>query len=517
MKDSKILVIDLFAGPGGLGEGFSSCQTSTGDSTFQIGVSIEKDFSAHRTLTTRALFRKLANNPEAKKDYYHYVQGKITREQLFEKYPNESALALEETLGVPQTLGEDNELIHTRIKALVEHHEGAKVVIGGPPCQAYSLAGRSRNAGNKDYKAEEDHRHFLYKEYLKVLSIAKPEVFVMENVRGILSAKVNDKLIFTDILKDLRNPGAATDTPDIPQYKIYSLVAKADEPSHPEYKNLSDFLIRSERYGIPQARHRVILLGVRNDIEGIPDTLELSESAPVSVKSVIDDLPPLRSGLSKQKDTEELWVKIVSEYIALLKGLMEKQAEQDKLEGFNTLELTPRRGLPRKSSEYGNSQENLIPEPLKNWLLDKELLCVLNHETRGHIESDLLRYAFCSIYALFNEGTSPKSRDFPPELAPEHANWDTGAHADRFRVQSADKFATTITSHISKDGHYFIHYDPTQCRSLTVREAARLQTFPDNYYFEGNRTQQYIQVGNAVPPFLAKQIGEIVFNLLNKK
>lgn len=515
MKDNKILVIDLFAGPGGLGEGFSSCQTSTGETAFQIGVSIEKDPSAHRTLTTRALFRKLVNNPKAKKDYYHYVQGKITREQLFEKYPNEAAQAMEETLEAPQTLGEDNELIHAKIKTLVENHEGAKVVIGGPPCQAYSLAGRSRNAGNKEYKAEEDDRHFLYKEYLKVLSIAKPEVFVMENVRGILSAKVNDKLIFPDILKDLRNPGAATDTPNMSEYKIYSLVTKADEPANPYYKNLSDFLIRSERYGIPQARHRVILLGVRNDIDGIPETIQLSESGSVSVKSVIDDLPALRSGLSKQKDTEELWVKIVSDYMAQLKTLMEIQ-EQDKQDEFNALALMPQKGLLRKSSEYDNSQKTMIPEPLKNWLLDKDLQCVLNHESRGHIQSDLLRYVFCSVYALLNEGISPKSRDFPTALAPEHANWNSGSHADRFRVQSADKFATTITSHISKDGHYFIHYDPTQCRSLTVREAARLQTFPDNYYFEGNRTQQYVQVGNAVPPFLAKQISEIVRKLLDK-
>lgn len=513
MKNKEILVIDLFAGPGGLSEGFSSCTSPEGNKVFKIGVSVEKDPSAHKTLTTRALFRKLLMNDESRRDYYDYVQNKITKEQLMEKYPYEFSQALEETLQAPQTLGEDNQIIHTRIKEVVTHHDGPKVVIGGPPCQAYSLAGRSRNAGNKDYKAEEDGRHFLYKEYLKVLSIVKPEVFVMENVRGILSAKVNGTLIFPEILKDLSNPGTATKTVDVSEYKIYSLVTEANDLSNPKYKNPSDFLIRSEFYGIPQARHRVILLGIRNNIKTIPDILKLSEHYPISVKNIIDDLPPLRSGFSKQKDTEELWVKTVSHYIAQLKKLMGKQYAQDSL---ITLELEPIRGLPRESTKYDNNQETLIPEPLKSWLLDEKLQCVFNHETRGHIESDLLRYAFCSIYALLNEGTSPKSRDFPAILAPKHANWETGTHADRFRVQSANKFATTITSHISKDGHYFIHYDPTQCRSLTVREAARLQTFPDNYYFEGTRTQQYIQVGNAVPPFLAKQIGEIVMKLLYK-
>lgn len=512
MSNKEILVIDLFAGPGGLGEGFSSCTQYDGRKAFKIGVSVEKDPAAHKTLITRALFRQLSNHHQSLKDYYNYVQNKITKEQLIQKYPNEFNQALEETLYAPQTLGENNQLIHAKIKEVVARHKGPTIVIGGPPCQAYSLAGRSRNAGNKDYKAEDDHRHFLYKEYLKVLAIVKPEVFVMENVRGILSAKVKDTLIFPEILKDLRNPSAATNTPDMLGYRIYSLVTKTNDPFNPEYDNLSDFLIRSELYDIPQARHRVILLGVRNDIKAIPDILTRSEHYPVTVKSIIDDLPPLRSGLSKQKDTEELWAKTVSCHIAQLKKLLEKKYDKNVLE---SLKLEPRRKLPRQSSQYDCEKITLIEEPIKSWLLDKKLQCVLNHETRGHIELDLLRYAFCSIHALLNYGTSPKSRDFPEELAPMHANWQTGIYADRFRVQSANNFATTITSHISKDGHYFIHYDPTQCRSLTVREAARLQTFPDNYYFEGNRTQQYIQVGNAVPPFLAKQIAEIVLKLLS--
>lgn len=513
MKSGEVLVIDLFAGPGGLGEGISSCTDENGNKPFQIGVSVEKEPSAHKTLTTRAFFRKISDNKKSKKDYYAYVRGEITREQLFALHPQESKAAINETLEAPRALGVDNALIHTQIKELVSQHNGPKVVIGGPPCQAYSLAGRSRNAGIKDYKAEKDERHFLYMEYLKVLTIAQPDIFVMENVRGILSAKLNGKVMFPQILKDLRNPGRVTKIKDTASYKIYSLVVDAENPKNPQYPDSSDFLIRSELYGIPQARHRVILLGIRDDIKAIPQTLQRSKET-ISVQSVLHDLPPLRSGLSKQIDSDKSWQKIISKHAKQLTKIFKSNYSISAVE---QLDLEPLLALPRLSSTHTEIDNCHIPQPLKNWLIDYQLDHVLNHETRGHIEADLLRYAFCAAHAQLNNGTSPKSRDFPEMLAPEHKNWKTGTHADRFRVQSANKYATTITSHISKDGHYFVHYDPKQCRSLTVREAARLQTFPDNYIFEGTRTQQYVQVGNAVPPFLAYKIGEIVRKILRNK
>jgi DNA (cytosine-5)-methyltransferase 1 len=130
------------------------------------------------------------------------------------------------------------------------------------------------------------------------------------------------------------------------------------------------------------------------------------------------------------------------------------------------------------------------------------------------MESDLGRYMFCAAFAAARK-RSPSSEDFPWQLAPEHHSWGTGAFADRFRVQVRAKPSSTVTSHLSKDGHAFIHWDPRQCRSLTVREAARLQSFPDDYLFVGNRTQQYVQVGNAVPPLVARQIANVVWSVLN--
>ncbi|MGR5457956.1 DNA cytosine methyltransferase [Vibrio sp. PNB22_1_1] len=512
MKTGEILVIDLFAGPGGLGEGISSVQDRAGNYPFKIGISVEKESSAHKTLTTRAFFRKIRSSDAGLQDYYQYVKGRLTKDELFSKYLPESKEALQETLEAPRALGEDNELIHDRIKYLVSNHAGPKVVIGGPPCQAYSLAGRSRNAGIKDYKAEKDSRNFLYLEYLKILSIAQPEVFVMENVRGILSAKVNGKVMFPSILQDLRDPGKVTNENNIKGYKIYSLVVKPDNLDNPQYLDTSDFLIRSECYGVPQARHRVILLGIREDVDAFPSTLVQTSNVSLNVENILSDLPVLRSGFSKRPDSQKYWEDCIRHNADVLKGIFMRTGNAKK--SVMDLDLVPYLGLQRKSTEHREICRSRIPEPLKSWLLDENLNYVLNHETRGHMESDLLRYAFCSAYSQLNNGRSPKSKDFPTELAPEHRSWETGKHADRFRVQSGNKCSTTITSHISKDGHYFIHYDSKQCRSLTVREAARLQTFPDNYFFEGNRTQQYVQVGNAVPPFLAHQIGQVVLKVL---
>ena len=168
----------------------------------------------------------------------------------------------------------------------------------------------------------------------------------------------------------------------------------------------------------------------------------------------------------------------------------------------------------------GRIQSHGALRALASWLHSPGLRGVIQHETRRHMSSDLQRYLFAASFAQVF-GTSPRLRVFPPDLLPDHESaretvaGDT-PFPDRFRVQCAELPSSTVVSHIAKDGHYYIHYDPGQCRSLTVREAARLQTFPDDYFFEGTRTQQYVQVGNAVPPYLAKQIASIVLDVVHR-
>ena len=183
-----------------------------------------------------------------------------------------------------------------------------------------------------------------------------------------------------------------------------------------------------------------------------------------------------------------------------------------------TLDELENSNLTSRGAEFIQCQCDIscTDEDIREWFLDKRINGVCNHTARGHMGTDLHRYLFLAAFAEV-KGSSPKLSDFPHELLPNHVNAFEGVRnakfADRFRVQMWDKPAKTITSHISKDGHYYIHPDPNQCRSLTVREAARLQTFPDNYFFCGPRTSQYVQVGNAVPPLLAKRISKSVLKL----
>ena len=295
-------------------------------------------------------------------------------------------------------------------------------------------------------------------------------------------------------------------------YEIRSIRVENCTASLHEAKDNSDFVVRSEEFGVPQRRHRVIIIGIRSDVaKGVSAAKIKLRSERRTVEETIGKLPKLRSGLSRGRDGVEAWRKTVVEAANFLANLYREQDSADLRDAFVTLarDLPANGHLPRNSAKlrsgYGTSEDDFFC-----WIEQPALRSIAQHETRGHMPSDLKRYLFAAAFGRVR-GFSPKATDFPAELSPDHVNWHTGMFNDRFRVQLANHTATTVTSHLSKDGHYFIHPDPHQCRSLTVREAARLQTFPDDYLFLGNRTQQYVQVGNAVPPLLARQIAELVF------
>ncbi|MDB3994997.1 DNA cytosine methyltransferase [Gammaproteobacteria bacterium] len=506
-----ITIIDLFAGPGGLGEGFSKRKI------FGSSLSIEMDPVACKTLKLRKLFRSLKSDD--KKFFYDLLEEGSSfswerAEDIFEDYAEDIETSVwNHELGSKNTSQEQTiKEIKRRLKRLGHVKENPLIIIGGPPCQAYSLIGRASRKQMKihgTYKPEEDTRHFLYEWYLNIIPSFKPHVFVMENVPGILSSKVNGQSMFPKILEDLEGLG-------------YDLLSLNEGGQRDLFSATKDFKLKASDYGVPQDRERIIIIGVRKDLNINKDIYLKKANEFNSVSSVISDLPLVRSGLSKIDkkkaiDDVVLWKEqlrqkywnsfegidgdIKKELKKFIKDIHDEKFQFDRGEGF------------LKSKNYGNT--NNFSSDLKDWYIDNNLKGYLNHESRSHMDCDLRRYLFNSVFTKVR-GRAPLLTDYPDFLLPDHKNKKSGNHKDRFRTIAANKPSKTITSHISKDGHAFIHPDPLQCRSLTVREAARIQSFPDNYFFCGNRTQQYHQVGNAVPPYLAYQIAEVVHKILDE-
>ena len=409
-KVKQYTVIDLFAGAGGLSEGFVQAG-------FVPIAHVEMDKDACNTLKTRCCFHYLRANNQLD-IYYKYLKGEIARETLYASVPAEVTNAVINVEISDKTINDTFD----KIKLLAK---GRKIdlIIGGPPCQAYSLLGRHRKT------MEDDPRTLLYLQYGKFLKEFSPKGFVFENVPGLLSAKKGEH--FQNLQAYFDELG----------YKV-----------HYRMLNASD-------YGVLQERHRIIIVGwQKNNDMGYPDIDKITTDAVIN--DILGDLPLLKAG---EKEMVSSYKKENNSYL--------------------------------RESGIRADDEKFVTQNI----------------TRPVNANDAAIYAY-SIKLWNSKQVRVKYTDLPVELRTQK---NEDSFLDRFKVVNGKGKAHTVVAHLAKDGHYYIHPSLNVCRSISVREAARMQSFPDNFYFEGSRSAMFKQIGNAVPPLMAKTIALEIIKMLS--
>ena len=397
--------IDLFAGASGMSEGFAR-------SGFTPVAHVEMNKEACCTIKTRTAFHFLKSQNRLS-TYYDYLEGKINRESFYKEIPTDLLNSVLHKEITSRTIQE----IFSSIDTMLDSKK-VDVIIGGPPCQAYSLVGRSRDPKQMKW----DKRNFLFRYYAEFLKRYKPKYFVFENVLGLLTAG-NSKYL-NEMLQLFTEMGYSID------YKI----------------------LHAEDYGVLQKRRRVIIIGRKGKRNFIFPKLEKAENIWQTKKDLFFDLPSLKPG-----------------------------------QEMNIAEYT------EPANEY-----------MKQSGIRNGVNFVTQHITRNHIERDLEIY-YIAIEKWINDKARLKYNDLPSRLQ-THNN--TSAFLDRYKVVDPFGYSHTMVAHIAKDGHYYIYPDKNQVRSISVREAARIQSFPDDYFFEGGRTAAFQQIGNAVPPLMAYAIAQ---------
>jgi DNA (cytosine-5)-methyltransferase 1 len=403
--------IDLFSGAGGLSEGFIKAG-------FNPIAHVEIDAHACNTLETRLVYHKLKHE-NSLDHYYDYLNEKNSREKFISKFGDKLLSDSVLNIGIG---GNNNDVIFNKIDELARNNE-IDLVIGGPPCQAYSLVGRARDLkGMKD-----DPRNFLYKEYAKFLKNYRPKAFVFENVLGLKTADGGRYL--KNMLAYFRRIG----------YNV----------EFQEHK--------SEDFGVLQKRRRVILIGWRKDIDFKYPIFD-DNNYDFKVRDIFSDLKKLKPGEQNN----------ITKYI-------------------------------NESSNYLNQFE-----------LRNGIDFVTQHIARPHNNRDLEIYKIAINKWLKNEERL-KYPDLPNRLK-THKN--EKSFVDRYKVVDPNGYSHTMVAHIAKDGHHYIYPDSKQVRSLSVREAARIQSFPDDFFFEGGRSAAFRQIGNAVPPLMASAIANKMISII---
>ena len=390
-------VVDLFSGPGGLAEGFAGYRDGRNRVRFEVVLSVEMERSAYLTLLMRAFLRKFGQDypPE----YHRFLNRGATRAPDWQlTYPKEWAKAAHETQQWELGSSEATKHVDERLERIRGRHGNGAVLLGGPPCQSYSLVGRARNAGNSKYDPANDERQSLYFEYARVLGALRPAVAVMENVKGMLSARVGDDLVINRVLMSLRH-AAGTDS-----YRLYAMTGSGSRFWEDD-RGPSDFLVRANEHGVPQARHRVILVCVRSDIvKAVPvgDLLRLARcDQTVPVLDVIGGMPRLRGRISRG-DSPEAWREVVlaaCHKIGTLpmSGMTSNERSRFRDQIRNTMNQVTG-PLPAHGNVPGGTRM-ACPRPLRAWIRNPRVKQLPNHETRGHMSGDIERYLFASAFA----------------------------------------------------------------------------------------------------------------------
>ncbi len=414
----KKCFIEVFSGAGGLSEGFVRAG-------FEGIAHVEMNKDACLTLETRAIYHYLKGKNKLG-IYNQYLQGFITRNELIENFgiPKEVLKSVINKEISDKTIDSIFQSIDERLLGRTPD-----LLIGGPPCQAYSIVGRARDPN----KMKEDPRNHLYLYYVEFLKKYQPKVFVFENVPGILSANNGSQL------------GKIFDAIKAVGYNV-------------EYK-----VLNSKNFNVLQDRKRVIIIGSRSDLDfQYPDFKEKDFSdSKKGFGELYKDLKFLKHGegimgaVDYASDT-------ISEYL--------------------------------KESKIRTEDDEFVTQ----------------HIVRPNNENDLQIYRLA--VELKSKGKNLNYRDDVPQYLKKHKN--ESSFLNRFNVVAEDNLSQTVVAHIAMDGHYYIHPDIKQNRSISIREAARIQSFPDNYFFEGSRTAAFKQIGNAVPPLLAEGIAKQILKKL---
>lgn len=404
--------IDLFAGAGGLSEGFIRCG-------FVPIAHVEMNKDACDTLRTRTAFHYLKEENRTE-EYYDYVKGKISRDELWLKIPEHLIKSVINAEISSETLPSIFDKIDKELGK-----QKVDLVIGGPPCQAYSVAGRARDPKGMSG----DPRNHLYKYYVEFLKRYNPKMFVFENVPGILSANNGGYLEL--IFDAVREAG-------------YELDKK---------------ILNAKHFGVLQDRKRVIIIGWKKNLKFKYPDFEENQPHYEILKDLFSDLPKIKNGQGE-------W------------GVVE---------------------YAKETNDY-----------LENSGIRNGVNFTSQHIARPNNQNDLEIYKI-AVNKWVKENKRLNYAELPERLI-KHSN--TKSFTNRFQVVNHIGVSHTVVAHICADGHYYIHPDIKQNRSITVREAARIQSFPDDYFFEKSRTTAFKQIGNAVPVLMAEGIANKIKEML---